>query len=160
MKWKCITDVTLRIFFVRLVTNTFLFNIYNCLTWRDINKQNRKKRDINSSDLIVVWGGGGIEWPLNIANNWWFCRERSGHPSGRGSEGDGLHQPGYTDRHGPVEEAPQTRWDRFIIRKHASTSLSLLEVVSFKLIHTLNALKIFLQKHSQCSILAKYAYTI
>lgn len=109
-----------------------------------ISRKEKNRSNNNGSDLTVVFFlGGGIEWPLNISNNWWFCRERSGHSSSRGSEGDGLHQPGYTDRHGPVEEAPQTRWDRFIIRKHASTSLSLLKVVSS--IPTFDAFKIFLQ---------------
>lgn len=53
----------------------------------------------------------------------WYCRERSGHPSSGGSEGDGLHQPDHTDRHGPVEEAPQTRWDWFILTKEITLSL-------------------------------------
>lgn len=57
----------------------------------------------------------------------WYCRERPGHPSSGGSEGDGLHQPDHTDRHGPVEEAPQTWWDWFILTKEI-TLYSLLKI--------------------------------
>lgn len=108
------------------------------------SRKEKSRSNNNGSDLTVFFfGGGGIEWPLNISNNWWFCRERSGNPSSRGSGGDGLHQPDYTDCHGAVEEASQTRWDKFITRKHTSTSLSLLKVVS--LMPTFDVFKIFLQ---------------